>query len=137
MRRGNANTGLPRISVLKIDRDVVVHKNLERRYIRHAVGICGAEGVKVLRIRCCPSARHGTHYYVDITPSLTAIRANELQLLCGDDPKRYNYNRARIRSKLKEWSKLFERPNARLRTIYEHDSDRAHDDSFLEVSPLL
>jgi hypothetical protein len=96
----------------------VVHKNLERRYVRHTVSVCRAEGFTVLRIRSCLSARHGVHYYIDITPSLNAKTANELQLLCGDDSRRYGYNKARVESKLVEWSKLFERPNTRLRTIY-------------------
>jgi hypothetical protein len=96
----------------------VVHRGLERRYVRHTVSVCRAEGFKVLRIRSCLSARHGTHYYLDIAPSLDAKTANELQLLCGDDSRRYAYNKARVESKLAEWSKLFERPNTRLRTIY-------------------
>ena len=104
---------------MKIDRDCVVHKQLEKRYIRSIVNICRAEGVKVLRIRSCLSARHGVHYYVDVAPSLDAKTTNELQLLCGDDPRRYSFNKARVESKLVEWSKLFERPNTRLRTIYQ------------------
>jgi len=118
MRRRDANEDLPRVNMLKIDKDCVLHKDLERRYIRHVVNVCRAEEVKVLRIRSCLSARHGVHYYIDITPSLNAKTANELQLLCGDDSRRYGYNKARVESKLVEWSKLFERPNTRLRTIY-------------------
>jgi len=64
------------------------------------------------------SARHGVHYYVDIAPAVDARLANDLQYLCGGDSRRYDFNRARIRSGLAEWSKLFELPNARLRTIY-------------------
>ena len=118
MQKRDASADLPRISTLKVDRDCVVHKDLERRYVRHTVSVCRAERFKVLRIRSCLSARHGVHYYIDITPSLNAKTANELQLLCGDDSRRYGYNKARVESKLVEWSKLFERPNTRLRTIY-------------------
>jgi len=118
MRKRDAGADLPKVNILKIDKDCVLHKDLERRYIRSLVGVCRTEGVRVQRIRSCLSAKHGTHYYVEITPSLDAKTANELQFLCGDDPRRYAYNKARVQTKLPEWSKLFEQPNTKPRTIY-------------------
>ena len=50
--------------------------------------------------------------------------ANQLQWLLGDDCQRVDFNRARIDSGLDEWSKLFEVPYVRLRTIYRHDCSR-------------
>jgi hypothetical protein len=44
--------------------------------------------------------------------------ANKLQYLLGDDSKRVGFNMARIESGLVEWSKLFERANCRMTTLY-------------------
>ena len=49
-----------------------------------------------------------------VAPAVSAHIANRLQY----DPKRVAYNKARIESVLPEWNKLFEKPGARLRTIY-------------------
>jgi hypothetical protein len=66
----------------------------------------------------CPSAHKGQHFYIRITPPVQATLANRLHYLLGDDCQRVDFNRARIESGLDEWSKLFERPNVRLRIIY-------------------
>ena len=76
------------------------------------------KGVEVEEIQICNSENKGLHFYIDIASPVRAELANELQFLLGDDCGRVDRNRARIRSGLKGWNKLFERPNAILMTIF-------------------
>jgi hypothetical protein len=109
---------LPRTSTLKIDKDCVVDKQLIQDYLRLILNVCKGFKVKVNRVRTCPSARKGQHFYIDIKPPITAGLANRIHYLLGDDCQRVAFNQARIESGLAEWSKLFERTNVRLRTLY-------------------
>jgi hypothetical protein len=57
--------------------------------------------------------------YARVDPPVDSWLALELMFLLGDDCLRVNFCKARIESALSEWSKLFERANVRLRTIYD------------------
>jgi hypothetical protein len=103
-------------STLKIDKDCFVDEDWMQDYVRMAILTCRLKGVRVARIQKSLT-RKGFHFYIDINPWVEAELANRLQFLLGDDCGRVDRNRARIRSGLQGWNKLFERPNARLRTI--------------------
>jgi len=104
-------------STLKIDKDCFVDEDWIQNYVRMAILTCRLKGVRVLQIqKSC--TRKGFHFYIIITPAVKAELANRLQFLLGDDCGRIDRNRARIRSGLQGWNILFERPNARPRTIY-------------------
>jgi hypothetical protein len=55
---------------------------------------------------------------IGILATMAPHGANNLQLLCGDDAKRYAFNKARIKSGLVGWNKLWWYPNSVLRTVY-------------------
>jgi len=101
---------------LKIDKDCFVDKDWIEDYVHLAIVTCRLKGVRLLRIQKSRT-RKGFHFYLDIAPPVEAELANQLQWLLGDDCGRVDRNRARIRSGLQGWNKLFERPNARLRAI--------------------
>jgi hypothetical protein len=103
--------------LLKIDKDCVVNAKLQREYVGTILDICGKRGVEVLLIKRTDTA-HGVHFYIKISPPVDAVMANKLQYLLGDDSKRVGFNMARIESGLVEWSKLFERANCRMTTLY-------------------
>jgi len=107
-----------RTTVLKIDKDCFVDRSWIEHYVRVIVAVCRTKGVQVRRIQMCNSENKGLHFYIDIASPVRAELANELQFFLGDDCGRVDRNRARIRSGLKEWNKLFERPNAILMTIF-------------------
>jgi hypothetical protein len=117
MRRGEENTPLPKESLLKVDKDCFVEASLNGKYVRIVIDTCRKHGVTVLWIKSTET-RHGIHFYIRIAPPVNADTANDLQYLLGDNPKRVDYNRARIESGLVRWNKLFERLNARLTTLY-------------------
>ncbi|MFI5449669.1 MAG: hypothetical protein ACHQ03_07890 [Candidatus Bathyarchaeia archaeon] len=73
--------------------------------------------IRVERIQATRTP-HGRHYYITIYPAVDADTANRLQYLLGDDPKRVDYNQARIESGLLEWNKLFESIGRRLSILY-------------------
>jgi hypothetical protein len=103
--------------VLKIDKDCLVDARLNGQYVETIVDTCRKHGVTVLSVKSTKT-RHGTHFYITIDPPVDAVTANNLQYLLGDDSKRVAYDEARIESGLAGWNKLFERPNARLKTVY-------------------
>jgi len=117
MRRKDVNASLPKTDLLKIDKDCVVNAGLQREYVGTVLDICSKRGIKVLWIRRTDTA-HGVHFYVKISPPVGAVTANNLQYLLGDDSKWVGFNKARIESGLVEWSKLFERANCRMTTLY-------------------
>lgn len=118
MRRRDASANIPKTDLLKIDKDCVVNLDLQREYIQTVIDICNKRRVKVIWIKRTDTA-HGIHYYVKITPPVDAATANKLHYLLGDDSKRVGFNKARIESGLVEWSKLFERANCKMKTLYE------------------
>lgn len=107
-----------RIRVLKIDKDCFVEPAWLSDYVDVIRRICKLHGVTVKTVRVTRSRSKGQHFYIEIEPSIDAKLANRLQWLLGDDCRRVDFNRARIKSHLQEWSKLFEEPNRQLRTIY-------------------
>jgi hypothetical protein len=131
-------------NMLKIDKDCFVDAGLNAQYTRTVIHTCGKYGIEVRSIRCSKS-RHGLHFYIRIRPSLEPEIANNLQYLLGDDAKRVAFNKARIESGITEWNKLFERPGASLKTIYQKYSINGHKsrievgsyrfDRLLETSP--
>jgi hypothetical protein len=107
--------------VLKVDKDCHVSSQLEREYVRQTLAILPRHHLKVLWIKATRT-RHGRHYYIRIDPPVSPRTANDLQYLLGDDTHRVDFNRARINSRLKEWSLLFEDVGRKLRTLYQHPS---------------
>jgi len=123
MSKGDVDSRLA--DELKIDKDCFVDKQWIRDYVQLILSVCKKFRTNVLTIKKCNSRRKGLHFYIKIKPPIKAELANRLQFLLGDDCRRVDFNRARIKSGLKEWSKLFEVPNVRLRTIYRH-ADLSH-----------
>ena len=117
MPKRNGSIKLPNESVLKVDKDCHVDPQLEREYIQNSVAILRKRNVSIKSIEATRT-QHGRHYYFHIHPSVDASTANHLQYLLGDDPKRVDYNQARINSGLEEWNKLFEAIGRQLRTVY-------------------
>jgi hypothetical protein len=64
------------------------------------------------------TTHHGRHYCIEIDPPVDAHTANILQYLLGDDPRRVNFNRARINSRLAHWNILFEAVGRKMTTLY-------------------
>jgi len=120
MQRGVGDVGVDKVGVLKIDKDCFVDGDWLEDYIRLMVHACRFHGVTVLSVKVCRSRVKGFHLYIEISPAIDSELANRLQWLLGDDSARVDFNRARIRSGLNEWNKLFEEPRKRLRTIYKH-----------------
>jgi len=103
---------------LKIDKDCFVDPDWIQDYVRMTIATCRLKRVRVVRICMSRSRRKGFHFYIDIAPPVEAELGNRLQWLLGDDCRRVDRNRARIRSGLDEWNKLFETARSRFRTIY-------------------
>ncbi len=106
------------VDELKIDKDCIVDPRWTEDYVNVIISTCKEFGISVLSIKKCKSRSKGEHYYIKIGPPIDANLANELQWLLGDDARRVDFNRARIASRLPEWSKLFEEIGVKLRTIY-------------------
>jgi hypothetical protein len=101
-----------------IDKDCFVDRQAMQYYKLLILTVCGWFKIEVDRIRMCPSARKGQHFYIDITPPIPARLANRIHYLLGDDCQRVAFNQARIEIGQAGWSKLFECINVKLRTIY-------------------
>jgi hypothetical protein len=109
-------------SALKIDKDCFVDQDWLRDYVRMAIATCRLKGIEVMRVQMSRT-RKGFHFYIDVDPPVKAELSNRLQWLLGDDCGRVDRNRARIRSGLNGWNKLFERPGVRLGTIHINEGD--------------
>lgn len=114
---------MARTATLKIDKDCHVDQELEREYIQATVTILSKRRIRVVSIKASKT-RHGTHYYIEVDPSVDANTANRFQYLVGDDAKRVSLNQARINAGLSEWNKLFEAVGRRLRTVYPFKANR-------------
>lgn len=113
------NRRLSKVSVLKIDKNLIVSRGLLHEWVRLIViPTCKAHGITVKSVATCQSQRKGFHVYVDITPPIHAELAWRLQFLLGDDCKRVSLNRARWRAGFDEWNKLFEGTHPRMNTLY-------------------
>jgi hypothetical protein len=121
MRANSAS--LPKERILKIDKDCHIDSELEREYIQYSLAILSRRGIRVIKIEATRTC-HGRHYYFHLAEPVDACTANRLQYLLGDDPKRVDYNQARIDSGLVGWNKLFETVGRKLRTIYPRASLR-------------
>ena len=113
------NKRLTKISVLKIDKDCTISRDLMQDWIRLVIiPTCRAYGVTVLSVAVCPSPRKGFHVYLEVAPPVHAELAWRLQFLLGDDCRRVSLNRARWRAGFSGWNKLFEEAEAKLTSIY-------------------
>jgi hypothetical protein len=115
--RKSSRPPLPKEDVLKIDQDCYLDPVLKKEYLRNVVANCKKKRRKVLRIKDSETP-HGRHYEIKLHTPMKPHALNDLQLLCGDDPKRYAFNRARIRSKLVGWNKIWWYPHSKSRTLY-------------------
>lgn len=118
---GSRSVRLPRERVLKVDKDCHIDSELEYEYIQDALAILTRRGIHVVKIEATRTY-HGRHYYFYLAEPVDACTANHLQYLLGDDPKRVDYNQARISSELTGWNKLFETIGRRTVTLYQHPS---------------
>lgn len=109
---------MDKISELKIDKDCFVDGAWVDCYVQVIVATCQSFRVKVESIRMCNSRKKGLHLYIEISPPIEPSKANMLQWLLGADSARVDFNRARIKSGLEEWNKLFEVAGRRLKQIY-------------------
>jgi hypothetical protein len=111
-------------SVLKVDKDCHIDRQLERVYVQESVAMLRKYHLKVLSITATRT-RHGRHYYFEIDQPVDAHTANNLQYLLGDDAKRVGFNEARINSKLAHWNILFEAVVGKLWTLYPNTGTKA------------
>lgn len=124
------------VSVLKIDKDCYVDLDWVRDWIRLAVlPICRSFGLQVTSVRMTES-RKGLHFYIGINPPIRAELANRLHWILGDDARRVDFNRARIRAGYARWNKMFEAANARVVVLYsrfwpEQEETRAKDEEIV------
>lgn len=118
-----AGLNLPKERVLKIDKDCHTDSKLEQEYIQDSLAILSRRGIMVLKIEATRTY-HGRHYYIHLAEPVDARTANRLQYLLGDDPKRVDFNQARINSGLVRWNKLFEAVGRKTVTLYQHPSCR-------------
>lgn len=107
------------VDVLKVDKDLFIPKDWIPHYVANMVQTCKIYSLTVLTIKMTYSRKKGMHLYIKIHRKIEAERANKIQFLLGDDPKRVVFNNARIKSGCPEWNKLFEEVARRLITIYE------------------
>jgi hypothetical protein len=108
---------MSKVDVLKIDKDCHVDQSWIQEYVRVVRSICHMKRVKVASVEMGCSKK-GLHFYIGIRPRVSGELANRLQWLLGDDCRRVDYNRARIRSRYPDWNKLFERIGQRFVTLY-------------------
>jgi len=123
MRR-RRDAEIPRVSELRVDKDCHVSSQLEREYVRQSIAILRKHHLRVELIKATRTY-HGRHYYISIDPPVDARTANNLQYLLGDDARRVDFNRARVISRLKEWSLLFEDVGRKLKTLYPNAGTKA------------
>jgi hypothetical protein len=115
--RKSSRQALGKENVLKIDKDCYIDPDLNKQYLQSIIATCKKKRRNVLWIMQSETP-HGRHYELMIHPPMEPHVANNLQLLCGDDAKRYAFNRARIKSELVGWNKLWWYPHSALRTVY-------------------
>jgi hypothetical protein len=108
---------MSKVDVLKIDKDCHVDQSWVQNYVRVVRSICHMKRVNVASIEMSQSKR-GMHFYIGVQPRVDSEIASRLQWLLGDDCRRVDYNRARIRSHYPDWNKLFERIGQRFVTLY-------------------
>lgn len=111
------STPMSKVSVLKIDKDCHVDWPWICDYVQTVKAICRNKNLKVSSVEMSRTNK-GHHFYIGIQPSVSGHLANRLQFLLGDDPRRVDYNRARIRSGYPDWNKLFEDVGRRFQTLY-------------------
>jgi hypothetical protein len=106
------------VSVLKIDKDCFVDPDWIRDWIYLvALPVCRNFGLELTSVRMTES-RKGLHFYIGINPPVHAELANRLQWLLGDDCRRVDFNRARMRAGYPRFNKLFEPEDVRVVELY-------------------
>lgn len=115
--RKSGRPPMSNVSVLKIDKDCHVDHSWILDQVKVIRAVCQLKRLNVTKIEMSRTNK-GQHFYIGIQPSVSAHLANRLQYLLGDDSRRVDYNRARIRSTYPEWNKLFEDIGRRFRTLY-------------------
>lgn len=102
---------------IQFDRDCCVPKSWIVNWVRLVVvPVCRSFGVDAEYV-CMTKTRKGLHFYIGINPPIHAELSNKLQWLLGDDCRRVDFNRARIRVGYGGWNKLFERIGAKPQSI--------------------
>ena len=108
---------MSKVDVLKIDKDCHVDQSWIQDYVGIVRSICHTKRVRVTSVEM-GRGKKGLHFYIGIQPRVSCELANRLQWLLGDDCRRVDYNRARIRSDYPDWNKLFERIGQRFVALY-------------------
>jgi len=116
MKSGRGRTAMSKVDVLKIDKDCHVDQSWILDYVRVVRCICHMKRVNVASVEVSHSKK-GLHFYIGIQSRVSSELANRLQWLLGDDCRRVDYNRARIRSHYPDWNKLLERIGQRFLTL--------------------
>jgi hypothetical protein len=118
VKNGRDMAPMGKVDVLKVDKDCHADQSWIRDYVRVVMSVCRMKRVKVAFVEMSRSEK-GLHFYIGIIRSRVGSEfANRLQWLLGDDCRRVDYNRARIRSHYPDWNKLFERIGQRFVTLY-------------------
>jgi hypothetical protein len=117
MKSGRSGVPMSKVDVLKIDKDCHVDESWIQDYARVVRSICHMKRVNVASVEMGHSKK-GLHFYIGIQPRVSSELANRLQWLLGDDCRRVEYNRARIRSHYPDWNKLFEDLGRRFWVLY-------------------
>ena len=117
MKSARGRVPMGKVGVLKVDKDCHVDDSWIRDYVKVVRSVCQMKRVRVAFVEMGRSKK-GLHFYIGIQPRVSSELANRLQWRLGDDCRRVDYNRARIRSRYPEWNKLFERIGQRFVTLY-------------------
>jgi len=106
------------VSALKIDKDCFVDPDwIEDWKGLVVMPVCRSFGIQVLRI-VMTQTKKGLHLELTINPPIHDELANRIQWLLGDDCRRVDFNRARIRVGYAAWNKLFEAEDARVKELF-------------------
>jgi len=95
------------MSVLKLDVDFKMDKELLRKFVDTRFAILKHLGYHVVEIKAVETKR-GYHFWVHLSENLNARERCELQFLLGDDINRVKYNFLRLNAKcFDEFNALF------------------------------
>ena len=101
---------VPPTKVLLVDLDLIVDKSWLEEYRRKVRLVLRSYGLSPTAIRITASRSKGYHVMIYLNKPVPAQTANLLRLLLCDDPRRVDFNSARINAGFDEWCKLFEDP---------------------------
>ena len=106
------------VSALKVDKDCQVDPDWINDWVDLvALPICRNFDIQILRSEMIETKK-GLHLQLSINRPIHDELANRIQWLLGDDCRRVDFNRARIRVGYAAWNKLFEAEGVRVVELY-------------------